>query len=166
MSIIVHVPGTALIRVGTGASGALEDLGYSVNGVQIVMETYLLDVPGDENGGDHGPPIDIQKMGEKATVRIECNKYELNVANKLAPFHGDALGVPGAAGRLLFTGEGYYRLLIQGASGANYAYNFPRAVLSRRPREFNVGTKYQTLVMEFECHRDPATTYLMNAVTA
>lgn len=163
MAIQIHVPGVALVRVGTGQGGALENLGYSVNGVHIVMETYLLDVPGDENGGDQGPPIDIQKLGERATVRIESNKYEMNVADKLAPFRGDALGVPDAAGRLLFTGQGYYRLLVH---SANQAHNFPCAVLARRPREFNLGTKYQTLVLEFECYRHPGTGYLMNAVTA
>ncbi len=33
----------------------------------------------DENGGDAGPPIEIQQLGEKATVRLELNKFDAAV---------------------------------------------------------------------------------------
>ena len=68
MANLVHVAGLALIKISFGGSGYLE-LGYTRNGADITHEGFFLDVPGDENGGDEGPPIEIQFLGEIARVR-------------------------------------------------------------------------------------------------
>ena len=59
----IQVAGLAPIKV----DGEL--LGYTRNGADTTKEAYWLDVPGDENGGDDGPPIDVQYLGEIARVR-------------------------------------------------------------------------------------------------
>jgi hypothetical protein len=49
MPIAVVVEGPCLVQVNTGSAGALEDLGYSIDGVQVTEETFMSDVPGDQN---------------------------------------------------------------------------------------------------------------------
>jgi hypothetical protein len=61
--------GKATIRVNTGSAGVLETVGYTRNGADLTTEGFWIDVPGDENGGDSGPPIEIQYVGEMARVR-------------------------------------------------------------------------------------------------
>ena len=59
----------AMAAFGKHISHALETLGYTQNGVQIEEELYTGDVKGDENGGEEGPPIDVQYFGEVHRVR-------------------------------------------------------------------------------------------------
>jgi hypothetical protein len=127
------------------------ELGYTRNGADVRSRGYFVDVPGDENGGEQGPPIDIQFMGEVANVRLELTKYDATVADTvLARLKGGAAGVPGAAGTLMFGGNKEFSLVI---TGATQTMTFARAIL-RGDWELNKGTRYSMLVLEFECHKD------------
>ena len=161
MGKTVNVAGLALIRTAIGG-GALADFGYTQNGVQITTEGHSINVPGDENGGDDGPPIEIQYLGETARVRLEMTKWDTVVGNQLAArLAGGAPGAPGMPGSLVFAGGKYFRLVIQTAN-LDKSWNFPCAVLTRTPIEINVGTKFSRLVCEFECYKHPLTGILYN----
>jgi len=160
MAISVVTTGPALVKVDTGVAGALEDLGYSINGVEITETVLETDVPGDQNGGDEGPPIDIQYLGQIDRVRMELSKYDIAVADKIrARLLGGTAGVIGTPGTLIAGTSVFYRLLILPTTNPrNYV-----AAIPREPIEVNRGTKFSRLVLEFECHAFSGT--LWNVVT-
>lgn len=161
MTAAVQVTGPALVRVGTGTDNALESLGHTGQGADVQSQGFFLDVPGDENGGDAGPPIEVQYMGEIARVRLEMTKWDSAVAAKVQSRLADGTaGTPGTAGTLMFGDGKTIRVLL---STTNGPMNFPRCFL-RNPWEINRGTKYSRLVLEFEAHKD-GSGVLFNAVT-
>ncbi len=150
MASAIQVPGACQILVDTGSSHALEELGYSENGVFISEEMFMSDVPGDQNGGEEGPPIDVQYFGEIHRVRMELSKWDSAVAAKVLPvLYGGTEGVAGTPGTLIAAGTLYYRLLLK---TTNLPRNYLRAFLRGQPKEINTGTKYSRLVLNWECH--------------
>lgn len=153
MAESVHNHGKATIKVGTGTSAALELLGYTRNGADVTEEGFWIDVPGDEHGGDSGPPIDIQYIGEMARVRLELTKFDqailakvmkrLNAAAKTA-------GARGTVGRFVFLNSEFFRLVIDTPTNPK---NFPVAV-PRAPTNRNMGTRFTMKVLEFDCYFD------------
>ena len=147
-SYMVNVAGKALIKVGTGAGGALEDLGYTRNGADITKEAFWGEVHGDENGGDEGPPIGVQYFGEIARVRLELTKYDPAIFAKVeARLQGAQAGTVAAdaPGTLVIGGDKYIRLCI---AATNAPINFPIAI-PRGAIEVNKGTKFSTAVLAF-----------------
>jgi hypothetical protein len=154
MAESVFVPGAAPIRVGTGAADALELLGYTKRGADLRFESMSVDVPGDQNGGEQGPPIDIEYLGDIAHVRLELSKVDKAVRDKLMNrLKGGTAGTPGAAGTLVFQDSKAFRLVIDSPGDP---YDFGRATLVKTPHELNVGTLYQTVVFEFVCYKNAA----------
>lgn len=155
MAAAVIVAGPVLVRTGTGSASALEDLGYSANGVQIIEETRELPVPGDENGGDEGNPIDIQYFHERHIIRMELTKFDSAVAAKIGcKFKGDTAGTMGTIGRLFAAGSGIYRVLL---SSTNVTRNY----LACRPIHIEAvyGSKFTRLMIDFEALPSNGTLY-------
>jgi hypothetical protein len=153
MAEAVQVAGLVTVKVGTGAQGGAETLGYTRDGVTLIDEVLTLDVPGDAYGGPDGPPIDIQYLGEICRVRMELTKYDIAVAAKLeAKLSGGTAGTESDAGTLLFAGSGTVNLVLDPAEGAGR--NYARATLCKTPVEVNRGTKFSTLILEFTCYAD------------
>lgn len=152
MSIAPRVFGLATVQPGTGQGDALENLGYTRNGVEFTNEAFTSEIPGDQNGGDEGPPVDIQYLGEIVRVRAELTKWDDQVADRvIVRVKGETAGVTPTPGVLLFAAEKYMPLAI---STPLKVITFPRAV-PRQPIEHNRGTKHSVLVVEFECHMPP-----------
>lgn len=164
MAISVHAPGACLVKIGvpSASSGALQDLGYTRNMADVTREAFWVDIPGDQNGGDDGPPIDIIHLGEIARIRLELTKWDSAVSAYLeARLDAETAGLPPTAGSLMFGGSHAFRLLLHTPSEP---MNFPRA-FARNPIEIAKGTKYSSLICEFEAHKD-ASGVLYNAVTS
>ena len=159
MPSTVHTLGPARIRVDTGAANALEELGYSAEGVTIREEARRLDVPGDENGGSEGVPIDIQYLGQIHFVTFELTKYDELILDKLTPrIYGGTAGTEGTIGTLLVANG--FRLLIHSTTEPrNYLLAMPL-----EPVETNKGTKFSRVIMGFECYPSSGTIY--NASTS
>ena len=159
MAASVLVAGVAEVQVYSysavsGAAG-MKILGYTRNGVEITKEGFFLDVPGDSNGGDDGPPIDVQYHGETARIRCDLTKFDNALADEIKARIADqdndnTPGTPDTAGALMFAGGETFRVLINSAGDP---INFPRAFV-RFPIEQNRGTKFSTLIFEFEAHAD------------
>lgn len=149
MAVTVNVDGLAAVRVDTGDTNALEDLGYTRDGAEIRFEGHFVDVPGDEKGGENGPPIDVQYMGERAVIRLELTKYDPAVAEKvMARLYGETPGTPGAAGTLMFSGDKCFRVLINTpARPLNFLRCFAREAI-----EVNKGTRFSRFIVVFEAH--------------
>lgn len=155
MATAVIVAGPVLVRTGTGSASALEDLGYSANGVEIDEQPLELPVPGDENGGDEGNPIDIQTFHERHIIRMELTKFDSAVAAKVGcKFKGDTAGTMGTIGRLFAAGSGVYRLLL---SSTNVTRNY----IAARPRRIQAvyGSKFTRLMIEWEALPSSGTLY-------
>jgi hypothetical protein len=152
MTATVHNHGKAQIKVGTGSEGALEILGYTRNGADVTEEGFFIDVPGDENGGDAGDPIDIQYLGEMARVRIELTKFDTSVVDKVQARLNTAKtrGEIGTPGFFIFLNDVAFRLLI---NSPNNPQNFLRAV-PRAPTQRNMGVRFTMIVMEFDCYKN------------
>lgn len=150
MAEAIVVAGACLVRTGTGDASALENLGYSINGVQYFEDVFQSDVPGDQNGGDEGPPIDIQHFGQIDRVRMELSKWDAAVYAKIAPRTkgGTAGQSTVSVGSLLFANSYSYRLLL---TAPNFTRNYLRAI-PRPPIQLNTGTKFSRLIIEWECH--------------
>jgi hypothetical protein len=166
MAAVIQVPGPCLIKVSTGgpiSSPTLETLGYTVNGADVTHEVMMDDIPGDQNGGDSGPPIDIQYYGQIARVRLEMSKWDTDVLHKLLPRVHPAGGVgavvalsTATVGTLMAASGSAFRLLLLPTSAAANGpmvgpMNFLIAI-PRGPIEVNKGSKWARLVLDFECH--------------
>lgn len=148
MAIAVIVDGPAAISVGTGSADALEALGYTEDGARVIEETLTIDVPGDQNGGPEGIPIDVQYLGEIHIVDLLLTKWDTAIEAKLAPkIKGGTAGQVGTAG-LLYAGDSKsFRLLIN-------TTNRPRNYLAAIPMggwDVNKGTKYSRRLLRFRC---------------
>ena len=166
MAVTTQVAGLIYVKVDYGEG--LKDLGFTRNGVQYTEEGFYGDVPGDENGGDEGPPVEVQFFGEVHRIRCELTKYDSAVAAKVAAkVAGASAGVPGSPGTLMFAGSKTMRLLCTGTppAGASHTRNYLYAI-PRMPIELNAGTKYCTLVVEFEAHKVPGQNVLYNTTGA
>lgn len=152
MAVQVNVSGAALIKVDTGASHALETLGYTRDGAEVRLEGRYLDVPSDDAGGEAGPPTNVQYLGETAVIRLELTKFDPTVADKVQRLYGQLLGKPGTPGTLMFSDAGGYTFRLVIASPET-PLNFPRCFL-RDAVEVNKGTRFCRLLMVFEAHKD------------
>lgn len=166
MAVTVNVAGLATIKLAVAAGTPLNTLGYTQNGAQITFEGYQENVPGDENGGDAGPPVDVQYLGQTARVRLELTKFDTTIAQSiLARLPAGTLGSPVATttpGILLFASSQFFRLLIHSVTSP---YNFPCATFVQPPHEINIGTRFSRYVVEALCYKHPTSGVLFNSTT-
>lgn len=142
MAITIQVPGLVTVKVDTGSSNTLESLGYTENGIEITRKKFFLPVHGDENGGDAGPPVDQQYMGELDIIRMLFTKWDEAIGLKVRPtLYGGTAGTPGTAGTLMFQGTKSFRLVLDCLSDNAHDLNYPR-VIFEEPEEVNHGTKH------------------------
>ena len=151
MPATIQVDGLASIKTATPTGGSLILLGYSINGVEITERVYTLDVNSDENGGDAGPPIDVQYMGEMHQIRMLMPKYDVTEIDKIrAVLASGTAGTPGTAGTLMFTAVETFRLLIHTVSRPRNYLN----CIFREVREINKGTKHSQALVVASCYKD------------
>jgi len=153
----VLVPGPALIQTDATADSknTLKTLGYTTNGADLVFDGFYVNVPGDENGGDEGPPIEVLMLGMIARVRLELDKYDTAVIDAInARYWANpvpTVGTPPTVGIMMFANDYTFRLKV---TTTVRTYDFPRA-FTRGPIEMpRYGSKYSMVVCEFECHKN------------
>lgn len=156
MAATIIVDGACLIKIDTGAANALETLGYSMEGVTIQEKGFYDDVPGDQNGGSAGPPIDIQHHGQIHTVQMDLSKIDdaiwrkmqarINLIKAAALSITASYGTPSPAG-VLMSALGFRLCLISPTNPRNYLLAIPRGDMGS-----NKGTKYRRQSIVWECH--------------
>lgn len=161
MAATAQAHGVCPVYINAGAG--LELMGYTRDGVTPTFEAFRLDVPSDRRGGEAGPPVDIQLMGEIARIRIQFTEWDRAVADKVFPRSIlGTLGVPITTGTLLLNTTNAYRLVL---SSTITPYNFPMA-LPLGAIEINKGSRFAELVTEWEAHYSDAAGYLWNRVVS
>ena len=158
MAATLHIPGPTEVSVQFspgGTAGPVEVLGYTIEGVDIELDVKTRDVYGDQNGGQDGPPIDIQQFGQLATVRGVFNKFDSAVMEKIKS-RSDGATTPGQnidVGCLLAQENQGHRLVIKPTKTGTACpiYNFAFAV-ARQPIPFRYGSKVKEVTVNWQCH--------------
>jgi hypothetical protein len=164
MALLVQVPGACLIKTGTGAASALESLGYSINGVEVTEEMLSEDVPGDQNAGEGGNPIDIQDYGHIARIRMELSVWDFTIVGKIrSKLNAIAAGTSPTPGSLIFANSYHYRLLLLPTTAAD-AMNFPICV-PRDPHVINLGAKFARVIFDWIAYPPTGGGVLWNTTT-
>lgn len=147
MAAAVVAFGACAIKLDTGASNALEILGYSDDGVHIEEHGMFHDIEGDQNGGQGGVPIEKQFLGEQHFVRATLTKYDPAVVAKItARVKGGTAGTMSTPGTMMSSNS--YRLLLAAAGGdRNYLIAIPIDVITH-----NRGSKAARYSVSFVCY--------------
>lgn len=159
MPALPQVSGPCETILDTGTSRALESLGWTANGVSVQRRRLTTNIPGDQNGGDDGVPIEIQDFGGTVSVRLELTKWDSLVAAKVrrlgnpngTGFSGVSLGGIVTPGTFIVANGGYYRLLLKPLD-TSYAMNFLCAIPEGEPEEINLSSKFMRLNLSFTCY--------------
>ena len=147
MAAAVHVAGT--LAISTDVSGSLAALGYSVNGVNITVLEFMENIPGDEKGGDAGPPIDVLSHGTIHIVEFDMTKWDDALAGQIDTRVKSGTAGSVSAGDLMRADSKALRLLLNGANFTrNYLHAIPRGNIQLGP----VGSRYSRRRFVFECH--------------
>ncbi len=174
----VNVYGVADIQVNlTPGSGSYVDLGTTRDGVGITSDGYFIEIKNDENGGEAGPPVEIQFLGETAKIRCELTKYDPTVAVTLEDHCYQGVsgtpGKPAGAGTLMFASSATYNVGLGGAVGIKISCTqlatalvrtYSRCVL-HDAIEVNRGTKFSTFVITFTAYKDASGNLLTEGTT-
>lgn len=156
----INVAGASPVYIDRGSG--LQMLGYTASGVDLGGQAHFLDIPGDQNGGDQGPPIEIQYFGETMDIRLDLTKYDPVLAELIeARLSGAEAGTPPTSGSLVFGSGGAMRLVIASPSRPR---NFPRAV-PRGAFQINKGTRYSRFIVDFTAYKS-ASGILWNTTTS
>lgn len=159
MATQFEVNGTATIQTGTGATGALQDLGVTFDGCTVAIEIIRAPIYTDAFGGPEGTVADHQYLGEFAHVRAELIFWDNAVFDKIwgAQFDitagtgtgpGTTIEIGSILGQLSGSNRGYHRLVILSPI-ATRPYDWARAFLATSPRK--VGTRVTRIQCEWYC---------------
>lgn len=153
MALTIPLAGPVLIRVNPG--NGLADLGYSANGVTVEEQDFTENVPGDERGGDAGPPIDIVQHGQIHIIQLELTKWDTAIMARVANRLSAASPVAGVITRTkLYLGDNMAMRLI--LVGPGYTRNYPLAIPRGPIRMAPVGSRPSRQTLSFECHEGDA----------
>lgn len=126
-AICAVVAGPVQVWVDTGASNALEFLGWSLNGVAIEQLAFHGEIHSDESGGQPGPPVDYQLFGHQHRITMELAKFQDSVLAKLDPrYNPNTSGGNVAVGMLLACASATFRVLLK---GPNFVRNYLSCVI-------------------------------------
>ena len=120
-SVKVNVPGAINVRISglSGISG-LVSLGYTNDGARISHREFAIEVKSDRYGGESGPKINKQVLGQEAEIRLTLNEYNAEYLNLLMarlPGNSAVAALPGVIvtpGTLGFENGGLIRVLLYG----------------------------------------------------
>lgn len=144
MAVDIQVPKLAKVYINASL------LGYTRNGCEIEAVPHMIAVPGDEHGGDDGPPIDYQHLPTLYRIRLSLTKFEKSVLETIeATITGGTAGTYATddIGVTYVGGSKIYRVTIQ-TSNAAWIRNFPLCIPTSPPA-YNLGTRFMEATAEF-----------------
>ena len=146
MAIAYIIPGACQVKIQPTA-GALQELGYTAEGVHVREEVRRVNIPVDTNGGTEGIPGDIQYLGEMHFITMELTKWDSAQVALIDPkLAGGTQGQMGTVGTLMSSVS--FRVLLNSAVlPRNYLVCFPLGAY-----ETNRGTKYARQVITWEAY--------------
>lgn len=160
-SICPVVAGPLQIWVDTGASNALEFLGWTAEGVTITERRLSAPVEADEFGGSKGVPVDYQLFGQQHVITAELAKFQPAVLAKLTRGYNPNVA-PGniGVGMLLVCSAATFRVLL---FGRNFVRNYLQAVIEEPIDQSPIGAQYTKAKVVFTA--DPVGDVMYDDVT-
>lgn len=152
---IAHVNvGLIHVKIAYPFNSTLVTLGIAHDQIQISEQKFWHEAHSDANGGQAGPPTEMQYLGEIHTVRMRLAAFTASSVNLLRKLTNTTLGTIDQAqiGAFQLTSSSC-RLLLDTLSAGD-AMNYWCA-LPQPPMEIGVGTKYSEWDISFVCHRPP-----------
>lgn len=152
-----YTTGLVDIQVANPWSGPLKQLGHSTDGISVSERTFYDDIHGDRNGGQSGPPVEIQFLGKIASIRLRLSTFNRLCAEQLRTRGG----VVANAGRIDQCEIGKFLLHPGRAMRLTLHTKLPEdtmnfyACILRDAVEHNMGTKHTEYHFAFEAHRAP-----------
>lgn len=175
----IHIAGKSEIWIGypenmtagTGVYTAMTKLGEQIDDTQLVVQSFYHDVPGDRHGGQQGPPIERQILGQIVRGSLNLSRFDPQARTRLHrnnAFATEGTVLDSEIGSLLLRDRAYRIVIVpsranlipvaipalQDAGKDYFAWNFPCVVLSGAI-ECGQGTKFSALRTQFEAHRAP-----------
>ncbi|GAB6165616.1 hypothetical protein JCM19992_16160 [Thermostilla marina] len=158
MAGTIHVPGAVTWLINTESSGSFTELGIANGGVTIREQIFTEPVHNDMRGGNAGPPIDLNYLGEMHFVRGELNVYDQDVLDALrARINAATSGLTKDEGRvfppgfLLKKNTAHYKLQLL---AENFVREYQVAVPVQPIEIPRVGPYAASWVVEFQCLAD------------
>ena len=179
MASYVQVAGFSNLLVGFPDDdyATLDILGTQMDDTQISVAPIFHDVPGDEQGGPQGQPIEKQHLGYRVTGSFSLSKWDPAVVRQIRQYALSAEGrVTAAEMGALMLRDRSIRIVVSptkvnaipvGAqdAGADYFFwNFPCCLVTS-PIETGQGTKFSVARFSFEAYRVPAGHELISSTT-
>ena len=151
-SICPFVAGPLQIWVDTGASNALEFLGWTAEGVTITERRLTAPVEADEFGGSKGVPVDYQLFGQQHVITAELAKFQPDVLAKLTRGYNPNVA-PGniGVGMLLVCSAATFRVLLFGRS---FVRNYLQTVIEEPIEQSPIGAHYTKARVVFTADPD------------
>lgn len=149
MAVEIQVPKLAKVYIG----GSL--LGYTRNGCEIEAVPHMIPVPGDEHGGDDGPPIDYQHLPTLYRIHLSLTKFEKSILEAIeASITGGTAGTfaTNDIGVTYIGGSKIYRVTIV-TTTSSWVRNFPLCIPTAPPA-YNLGTRFMEATVEFMALRN------------
>lgn len=141
--------GPAIVYTGTGSAGAGEQLGISVDGVDIRIERLFNPIQSDAAGG---AAAEFQHMGSRATIRMRLVAFDDAVMQKCIS-RGDrtTAGLENTPGVLVHTNSYGFKVGIQSGQGVNTdnPWYFPTCTLNATPVGAKLGSRNTEWDLEF-----------------
>jgi hypothetical protein len=146
------VPGKQLFRVSTGASQALEDLGYAEDGFEYTEEEVTEPIWNDQMGGRGAIPADFQRFGTIVRASLVLNAIDIAVWAKLekglnSSSRTAGTNAPADRGILVFQNDLSYAIR---AVGPTTYVEFAQCMV--RARTQGRQTKAARYVLQFEAY--------------
>ena len=148
MAIQPNVACKALVKIDTGTSNALENLGYSINGINIDEQAFREDIFSDQGGGNSGMPVDVMMHGERHIITLDMVYWDPAVGAKIQYVRGTTAGEAASPCTLMMGDSKFYRLLI---TGTGFTRNYLRAFAVSRSLG-QIGTHPSILRLSFEAY--------------
>lgn len=152
MAMTINVAGPQEIKVNTGTAGALESLGFTVEGFSFQVERGLMPVFGDQKGGPGGRPIDYQTIDPLVRFNLLLTKFDPAVFEKVQKGLLDDSLTEGTfdtsqRGACIFQDGLAFKFR---SVGASVYREFPQCILT--VEEAGYGTKHTNAMISVEAH--------------
>lgn len=152
MAVQPIVLGACEVKIASG-SGSLETLGYTADGARVTVNPYSIDVPSDREGGESGPPRDVQFVGVDAEIYLELTEWEASVGNKimaLIPTLTLGTWADSLIGQLYRTTSNQTTRIC--LDTPTTPWNFPTCII-RNAFEINRGVRHSRLIVRATAYR-------------
>lgn len=155
LDLRIAAPAYAFDSEGNATATVLIPLGTATDTISVSQRPYLKDIHSDRNGGQEGPPSEIQYLGEIINISLALQSWNTAAIAILRRYAVNATRgtiLQAEVGAMMLKSRSI-RLLINTADTVDIR-NF-WCCLVRDPQELGIGTKWSEMRLNFTAYRPP-----------